>query len=1159
MRAHTTITAESAVTPPNTNPKGVRGVWRTLLALLTATLLAFSLYPAFSVSSANTQPAHALDVNKWVMCDAFGKDSLPARLYQYSQSNDLQFMAFSKSAAASGRSNPDSGANMLLKVVGVDIEKNNQQLVIGGTDATNGAGFNKGNKLNFFDRFGLGGYQFTAYTGEWNYLRIDACAAKPEAKDPKANHYYETRLDPTATWDRASSSLDPRTQIYATGQGARYASAAGTYIGNILLGATTWVLGFFLALLVLSFKDIAKLMGLTDILVGNNPDVLGGILRPLQENFLFPFASIIVLGGLLFLVKGIIQNDGAREKWKRFGIALFTGIFAVSFIALSPKLLPLPNRAAAWVQSITIKATTQELTSMGEWCSTEVGSKKSTYKAEQEGKRDAFETVTDEVAQVVSENYSEIVASQLSCTFTKLFVFDPWAQGQFGTNPNHLWAEGKEIPEWAKDGKTLGNHNSKWVGDAGVPMGAETYLNNWAIYQLSTQTTSHLQTGNETAGRSREAQGVSTDWWRIVDALSNYDEKDVELKVPQARDLPSNVSNGEWARPAEAAMTSPYGNRPELGDVHKGIDFGAQCGAPIYSAGNGKVVFAQKASDGANGIIIQHDGVSTMYWHMQDGSLQVKAGDEVKAGQQIASSGDTGHAYGCHLHFEVRPGTDWGNQDNVTDPQAWLKERNIDVTKEKDGLSPHAAAVSTGNSSSAVEITRGAQDMDSKPLAAWNTWVGSSSGARVGVGLSALIVAIIALAVPSILALMTAILSVLIQLYILVVPFAALALMTSTKRGIAFAKKYGKMALYLYFARIGLGLLLTLSVVFVLWGYSIMATVGFWQGVVVIALLSLALWLMKNRIIAFAETYAGGLVRKPMEALDNIGLGFKRLTGIGTASVVSGVTAKRAGGSFLQAASIAAADKKRDIANESKFGRLTLRASNKANEFAPSRLLKPQGHTPTVDDAELLVCSNCKRTYKHGEMNMFMDKLTKRMYCQRCKSEGLIPNSELLVPIKNKADEKKAKKRMKPTNDTYLTMALAQPELQRENVKSDADAFKAYKTLTTAAADSMARHHRSALDERQKSVIVYELPEALKPYFNVDAYNIARDNDDFEKMRRHWGLAIHKYIQEELGYKINRTPEETLNDIVRTSDGYSPWWMLDPNAKRNNEGNQTDE
>ena len=543
--------------------------------------------------------------------------------------------------------------------------------------------------------------------------------------------------------------------------------------------------------------------------------------------------------------------------------------------------------------------------------------------------------------------------------------------------------------------------------------------------------------------------------------------------------------------------------------------------------------------------------------HVELPEQVVKVGDEVKAGQEIASSGDTGHAYGCHLHFEVRPGTDWGNQDNVTDPQAWLKERNIDVTKEKDGLSPHAAAVSTGNSSSAVEITRGAQDMNSKPLESWNTWVGASSGARIGVGLSSLVVALIALTVPGILALLTAILSVVLQLYILIVPFAAIALMTSTHQGISFAKKYGKMALYLYFARIALGLLLTLSVVFVLWGYKIMASSGFWWGVVVMALLSFALWKMKNRVLALAETYAGGLVSKPVGVLNRIGLATKRVTGIGTASVVSGVTAKRAGGSFLKAASSAAADKKRDIANESKFGRFTTRASNKANEFAPSRLLKPQGHTPTVDEPDLLVCSNCKRTYKHGEINMFVDSLTNRMYCQRCKSDGLVPDSELLKPIKNKADEKKAKPRMKPIKDTYLTMALAQPELQRENVKSEADAFTAYKVLTTAAADSMARHHRSALDERQQSVIVYELPEAFKPYFNVDAFNVARDSDNFEKMRRHWGLAIHKYIESELGYKINRTPEETLNDIVRTSDGYSPWWKLDPNAKRGNDDEQS--
>ena len=88
-------------------------------------------------------------------------------------------------------------------------------------------------------------------------------------------------------------------------------------------------------------------------------------------------------------------------------------------------------------------------------------------------------------------------------------MFDPWVLGQFGTTPNNLWAEGKPVPEWAKDGKTIGNHNTKWVGDANVPLGGDTTLNNWALYQLSTQTTGHLPTGSETSGKAREAQGVS--------------------------------------------------------------------------------------------------------------------------------------------------------------------------------------------------------------------------------------------------------------------------------------------------------------------------------------------------------------------------------------------------------------------------------------------------------------------------------------------------------------------------------------------------------------------------------------------------------------------------------------------------------------------------
>lgn len=1157
------------VTPLSAIRRGAKGVWRALGAVFAMVLVVVGAYSGLVHKPA--QDARALDVSKWVLC-GFGQGSVPAQLYQFSQSNDLQYEVFSKSAVTSGQSTPDSGANILLKLVGVDLEKNNQQLVIGGTDISNGSGFNKGAKLNFFDRFGLGGYQFTAYTGEWRYVVIDACADKPEAKDPKSNQYYDTRLTPMATWDRASASQDPRTMVYANGQTARHAAAVGTFIGNLALGATTWVVGFFLALLMISFKDVGKLIGLTDILVGSKPGQLGGILDSV-------YGQIFLLLAIPIFVWAVVSNfyplatgkpfpgtvEHTGRPGRRLSIAVVTAVFSIGFITAAPVLMPIPNRVAAFVQSITIKATTEELTSMGGWCTTEVGTKPtSTYDARSRaaekgdgGVLKRLNTAGNDISQIVSENYGEIVASQLSCTFSKLFIFDPWVQGQFGVPANHLWAEGKDIPEWAKDGKKLGNSNGAWVGDASVPMGGETTLNNWALYQLSTQTTGHLPTGNETAGKARESQGVATDWWRIVDALSNYNEKDIDLKIPQAKDLPTNVSNGEWARPTEAAMTSPYGNRPELGDVHKGIDFGAQCGAPIYSAGNGKVVFAQKASDGANGIIIQHNGYATMYWHMQDGSLKVKVGDEVKAGQEIASSGDTGHAYGCHLHFEVRPGTDWGNQDNVTDPQPWLKERGIDPTKTGDGLSPHAAVTSTNNNGTAIEITRGEQDMNSKPLEPWNTWTGASGGTRIGAGLSALIVSIIALFVPSIIALLTTVTTITLQIFIIIVPFAALALMTGTEKGIAFAKKYGEQAYQLFLLRITLGLLLTLSVIFTLWSYTIMATVGWWQGVLLMALLSVVLWVAKDKLIAIAETYAGALVSKPSRLVTGLLSRTKAAAGIGTAGTIGGITAKTAGGSFFKGAHTAASDKTRDAFNKSKAGRRALRTLAVPANYAPEILRKATGHTAKTTEPIFVTCFSCEKTYKHGEIQMWRDQDTNRMYCQTCVQRGRVAKTDMLTRIKTKADERQAKKRSEPREDTYLKMALAQPHVHPANIKNAGDAFNAYETLTDAAANSMARHYRTVHDDKLATVISYELPEEFKPYLNVEAYEVARDNDDFTRMRFYWAQAIKSFVEEELGYTINRDSAEMVNDIQRKIDRYSPWWTMDPNAKREGE-NVTD-
>ena len=68
-----------------------------------------------------------------------------------------------------------------------------------------------------------------------------------------------------------------------------------------------------------------------------------------------------------------------------------------------------------------------------------------------------------------------------------------------------------------------------------------------------------------------------------------------------------------------------------------------------------------------NYVIIEHsDGVYTLYGHMSQNSITVRAGDTVKQGQVIGKMGHSGNSTGVHLHFEVRLGAN--SRDNRVDP-----------------------------------------------------------------------------------------------------------------------------------------------------------------------------------------------------------------------------------------------------------------------------------------------------------------------------------------------------------------------------------------------------------------------------------------------------------------------------------------------------------
>ncbi|WP_375331833.1 M23 family metallopeptidase [Candidatus Tisiphia endosymbiont of Temnostethus pusillus] len=108
-------------------------------------------------------------------------------------------------------------------------------------------------------------------------------------------------------------------------------------------------------------------------------------------------------------------------------------------------------------------------------------------------------------------------------------------------------------------------------------------------------------------------------------------------------------------------VSSHYGNRhhPTLGytKMHKGVDFAAPTGTPIYAAGNGVITEIGWKSGYGKFIQIKHSqNLSTAYAHASNFSKNLKLGSIVKQGQVIAYVGSTGRTTGPHLHYEVKIG-----------------------------------------------------------------------------------------------------------------------------------------------------------------------------------------------------------------------------------------------------------------------------------------------------------------------------------------------------------------------------------------------------------------------------------------------------------------------------------------------------------------------
>lgn len=107
-----------------------------------------------------------------------------------------------------------------------------------------------------------------------------------------------------------------------------------------------------------------------------------------------------------------------------------------------------------------------------------------------------------------------------------------------------------------------------------------------------------------------------------------------------------------------ARISSAFGFRkhPILGysKLHKGIDFAAPMGTPIFAAGSGTIIFMGPHGGYGNFVGIKHNAdYQTQYGHISKFNKKFRLGSKVKQGDVVAFVGSTGRSTGPHLHYEI--------------------------------------------------------------------------------------------------------------------------------------------------------------------------------------------------------------------------------------------------------------------------------------------------------------------------------------------------------------------------------------------------------------------------------------------------------------------------------------------------------------------------
>ncbi len=197
--------------------------------------------------------------------------------------------------------------------------------------------------------------------------------------------------------------------------------------------------------------------------------------------------------------------------------------------------------------------------------------------------------------------------------------------------------------------------DDRWIAVVGIPLGTRPGRQELVV----THGGNTERLGFEVAGKTYDVQKL-----KVAPSQVDLSKRDLErvegekARIRKALDrftdrVPASL---RLAQPVPGERSSSYGLRRFFNDQprspHTGMDIAAAAGTPIKAAAAGTVSDVGDYFFNGNTVILDHgSGLVTMYCHLS--RIDVKAGQEVAAGETIGAVGATGRVTGAHLHFGV--------------------------------------------------------------------------------------------------------------------------------------------------------------------------------------------------------------------------------------------------------------------------------------------------------------------------------------------------------------------------------------------------------------------------------------------------------------------------------------------------------------------------